>query len=66
MVEDFTGTKEQSTPSPNMPLRDLFYVAQEYYAMVYVDRVRYYSNQMKDDLEQAVDIAIDECISEGI
>lgn len=136
--------EQQSTPSPNMPLRDLFYVAQEYYAMVdntslfgervvkipaprfvvfyngvskqperqmlklsdlymptevnpmlelqvlvlninegyniwlkekcrtmyeymvYVDRVRYYSNQMKDDLEQAVDIAIDECNSEGI
>ena len=135
--------EHQSTPSPNMPLRDLFYVAQEYYAMVdntslfgeravkipaprfvvfyngldkhpesqmlklsdlyipeetnpmlelqvlvlninegyntwlkekcrtmyeymvYVDRVRYYSNQM-EDLEQAVDIAIDECISEGI
>lgn len=136
--------EHQSTPSPNMPLRDLFYVAQEYYAMVdntslfgeravripaprfvvfyngigkqperqilrlsdlympeepepmlelqvlvlninegyntwlkekcramyeymvYVDKVRYYSNQMKDDLEKAVDIAIDECISEGI
>ena len=135
--------EHQSTPSPNMPLRDLFYVAQEYYAMVdntslfgeravkipaprfvvfyngldkqpesqmlklsdlyipeetnpmlelqvlvlninegyntwlkekcrtmyeymvYVDRVRYYSNQM-EDLEQAVDIAIDECINEGI
>ena len=135
--------EHQSTPSPNMPLRDLFYVAQEYYVMVdntslfgeravkipaprfvvfyngldkqperqvlklsdlyipeetnpmlelqvlvlnvnegyntwlkeksrtvyeymvYVDRVRYYSNQI-EDLEKAVDIAIDECISEGI
>ena len=30
-----------------------------------MDRVRYYSNQI-EDLEKAVDIAIDECISEGI
>lgn len=136
--------EHQSTPSPNMPLRDLFYVAQEYYTMVddtslfgeravkipaprfvvfyngigkqperqvlrlsdlympeetdpmlelqvlvlninegyntwlkekcrpmyeymvYVDRVRYYGSQMKDNLERAVDMAIDECISEGI
>lgn len=136
--------EHQSTPSPNMPLRDLFYVAQEYYAMVdndslfgeravkipaprfvvfyngldvqpekqvlrlsdlympkenepmlelqvlvlninegynawlkkkcrtlheymqYVDKVRYYRNILKFPLEQAVEIAIDECIKEGI
>ena len=46
MVEDSTGTKG-----------DLFYVAQEYYAMI--DNTSLFR-------ERAVDIAIDECISEGI
>lgn len=136
--------EHQSTPSPNMPLRDLFYVAQEYYSMVdndslfgqrkvkipaprfivfyngmdtqpeqqvlklsdlyitkeekpmlelkvlilninegyndwlkekcktldeymrYVNRVRYYRNVVKYSLKQAIEIAIDECIKEGI
>lgn len=34
MVEDSTGTKGESTPSPNMLLRDLFYVAQAYWKIV--------------------------------
>ena len=136
--------EHQSTPSPNMPLRNLFYVSQEYYAMVdneslfgerpvripaprfvvfyngqsaqpekqilklsdlympketepvlelqvlvlninkgyntwlrekcktlheymlYVEKVRYYRNVLKYPLKQAVEIAIDECIKEGI
>ena len=136
--------EHQSTPSPNMPLRDLFYVAQEYKKLVsqkslfserlikipaprfvvfyngigkqperqllklsdlyttietepmlelqvlvlninkgyniwlkekcntlyeymqYVERVRYYRNQMKYELRQAIELAIDECIRKGI
>lgn len=136
--------EHQSTPSPNMPLRDLFYVAQEYRTLVdkkslfseraieipaprfivfyngiekqperqwlklsdlyqpkeaepmlelqvlvlninkgnnewlkekcktlseymqYVDRIRYYKNEMKQPLQQAVERAVEECIREGI
>ena len=136
--------EHQSTPSPNMPLRDLFYVAQEYKKLVsqrslfsekaikipaprfvvfyngmdkqperqllklsdlympaetepmlelqvlvlninegyntwlkekcsslyeymqYVDKVRYYRNQMKYEVHHAVEVAVDECIREGI
>lgn len=136
--------EHQSTPSPNMPLRDLFYVAQEYRTIVdkkslfserpielpaprfvvfyngiekqperqwlklsdlyrpkeaepmlelqvlvlninqgnnewlkekcrtlseymqYVDRIRYYKNEVKMPLQQAVERAVEECIREGI
>lgn len=136
--------EHQSTPSPNIPLRDLLYVAQEYRTIVdkkslfseravripaprfvvfyngiekqperqllrlsdlympkeaepmlelqvlilninkgnndwlkekcrtlneymqYVERIRYYKNEMKLPLQQAVEKAVDECIKEGI
>jgi len=136
--------EHQSTPCPNLPLRDLFYVAQEYRGIVdkkslfseravkipaprfvvfyngiekqperqmlklsdlyqpmeiepmlelqvlvlninrgnnqwlkdrcktlreyvqYVERIRYYRNEMKLSLQEAVELSIDDCIREGV
>ena len=64
--------EHQSTYNPNIPLRDLFYIASEYQDLVdekslyaqYVARVRKYAAELP--LNEAVELAITECIREGI
>lgn len=56
--------EHQSTPNPNMPLRDLFYVSKKY--MQYVNRVRKYMYEYEMKLEDAVERAVTECIKENI
>ena len=48
----------------NTWLRDKCKTLHEY--MLYVEKVRYYRNILKYPLKQAVEMAIDECIKEGI
>lgn len=61
--------EHQSTPNPNMPLRNLFYVSRIYETMVasqniYVEKIREYRKNLL--LEEAVERAVTECIEEGI
>ncbi|MGN0307945.1 MAG: hypothetical protein ACI4DN_06995 [Lachnospiraceae bacterium] len=74
--------EHQSTPNPNIPLRDFFYVSREYEKMVakeslystkrvkeymlFVERVRKYIQLEDMCLEDAVECAVSECIKEGI
>lgn len=51
--------EHQSTDNPNLPLRDLLYIAE-----IYTNKVRTYRRTMA--LEDAVELAIRQCIEEGI
>ena len=64
--------EHQSTDSPNLPMRNLFYISRErmkkckllFEYMQYVEKVRQYTTFMH--ISQAVERAVNECIKEGI